>query len=35
MRWAGHVACTPEIRNVLKILVGLTYVEEIIWTTKA
>jgi hypothetical protein len=30
MRWAGHVACMGEMRNVYKILVGKLGVDETI-----
>jgi hypothetical protein len=35
MRWAGHVACMGEGRNVYRVLVGKPEGKETTWTTEA
>jgi hypothetical protein len=35
MRWAGHVACMGDRRDVHRILVGSLEVRETTWKTKA
>jgi hypothetical protein len=34
MRWAGHVACMGEERNVYRVMMG-SKKERTIWKTKA
>jgi hypothetical protein len=33
MRWAGKVASMEEMRNEYRILVGITWREEVTWET--
>jgi hypothetical protein len=35
MRWAGHVTCMEERRNVYRVLVGKPKEKKTTWKTKA